>query len=288
MKIARYWVKGKAETVAVPDSDETITVASWGWSERSHEEAEQRANEAAQRAAGRIRAGGEPLPRGYGYSDRPPREEIVEEIKSPDGETVAVITRNSYGALVLNTSDLMFIDIDIPPETSGARFFRTLKNLFGSKSDDPESRIRKGIADQASVYPNYTFRLYRTFAGFRCAITNKPVSPDSPESKRLLGEFGADPLYVLLCQNQQSYRARLTPKYWRCGASRPPNRFPWATQAEEQRYRTWEREYQEQSRQFAVCRLIEQFGAQEGGAEFRKLINLHDELTGARTELKLA
>jgi hypothetical protein len=287
MKIARYWVKGKAEAVALPDSDETITVASWGWSEQSHEEAEQRANEAAQRAARRMRAG-EPLPRGYGYSDRPPREEIVEEIKSPDGETVAAITRNSYGTLVLNTRDMMFIDIDIPPESSGARFLRTFKNLFGGKSDDPESRIRKGIAEQARVHSNYTFRLYRTFAGFRCAITNKPVSPDSPESQRLLDAFGADPLYIILCRNQQSYRARLTPKYWRCGASRPPNRFPWATTAEEQRYRTWEKEYQEQSRPFAVCRLVEQFGTQEGGAEFRALINLHDELTGANTALKLA
>jgi hypothetical protein len=285
MKIARYWIKGKAEGAL--DSGKRITVASWGWSELSREEAEQRANEAAQRAARRIEAG-EPLPRGYGYSERPPREEIVEEIKSDDGEVVATITRNSYGVLVLNTRDLMFIDIDIPPESSGARFFRTLKNLFGSKSDDPENRIRKGIAHQAGVHPNYTFRLYRTFAGFRCAITNKPVSPGSTESERLLDEFGADPLYVVLCRNQQSYRARLTPKYWRCGASRPPNKFPWATQAEEQRYRTWEKEYEEQSGQFATCHLVEQFGAQEGGAEFRALIKLHDELTRANTELKLA
>ena len=286
MKIARYWIKGKAEAAA-PESGKRITVATWGWSELSREEAERRANEAAQRAARRIETG-EPLPRGYGYSERPPREEIIEEIKSADDEVVATITRNSYGVLVLNTKDLMFIDIDIPTETPGARFLRTLKNLFGGKSDDPENRIRKGIADQARVNGNYTFRLYRTFAGFRCAITNRPVSPDSAESKRLLDEFGADPLYVVLCQNQQSYRARLTPKHWRCGASRPPNRFPWATEADEQRYRTWEKEYEERCGQFATCRLIEQFGAQEGGAEFRALIRLHDELTRANTELKLA
>lgn len=286
MKIARYWVKGKAEAAEL-ESGERITVASWGWSELSQEEAEQRANEAAQRAARRIEAG-EPFHRGYGYPSRPPREEIVEEIKSVDNEVVATITRNSYGVLVLNTRDLMFIDIDIPPESSGARFLRTLKNLFGSKSDDPEDRIRQGVADRATVYPHYTFRLYRTFAGFRCAIINKPVSPGSAESKRLLDEFGADPLYVVLCQNQQSYRARLTPKHWRCGASRPPNRFPWATKEAEQRYRDWEKEYEERCGQFATCRLVEQFGAQEGGAEFRALIKLHDELTRANTQLMLA
>jgi hypothetical protein len=285
MRIARYWAKGKAE--AELHSGKRIVVGSWRWSELSQEEAEERANEAARRAAQRIEAG-EPLPHWYGYSDRPPREEIIEEIRGADGETSATITRNSYGALVLNTRDLMFIDIDIPSETSSARFFRTLKSLFGGRSDDPESRIREEIRGLARVHPDYTLRLYRTFAGFRCAITNRPVSPGSAESKRLLEEFGADPLYVTLCQNQQSYRARLTPKYWRCGARRPPNRFPWATQAEEQRYRAWEKEYEEQSRQFATCRLVEQFGAQEGNADFRRLINLHDELTRANTELKLA
>lgn len=286
MKIARYWMKGKAEAAA-PESGERMTIASWGWSELSREEAEQRASESARRAARRIEAG-EPLQRGYGYLVRPPREEIVEEIKNADGEVVAIITRNSYGVLVLNTKDLMFIDIDIPPEPSGARFFRSLKNLFGSQSDDPESSIRKRIAERAEVNGNYTFRLYRTFAGFRCALTNKPLSPGSAESKRLLDEFGADPLYVVLCQNQQSYRARLTPKHWRCGARRPPNRFPWATTADEQSYRAWEKEYEEQCGQFATCHLVEQFGAQEGGAQFRALIKLHDELTRANTDLKLA
>jgi hypothetical protein len=285
MKIARYWARGKAE--AEPKSGKRFTVGSWRWSELSQEEAEQRASVAAQSVARRIEAGA-PLPQGYGYGDRPPREEILEEIQDAGGETVAIITRNSYGALVLSTRDLMFIDIDIPLESPTARFFRMLKSLFGSKGDDPESRLQKEIAARANLERSYTFRLYRTCAGFRCAITNKPVSPNDPASKRLLEEFGADPLYVKLCVSQQNYRARLTPKYWRCGARRPPNRFPWTTPEDEQTYRAWEKEYEEQSRQFATCRLVKQFGAQEGGAEFRALIKLHDELTGANTELKLA
>jgi hypothetical protein len=285
MKIPRYWAKGNAE--ARFHSGKRIVVTTWGWSTLSQGEAEQRANEAAKRAAGRIDAG-EPWPRGYGYSDRPPREEIVEEIKSTDGDVIAAITRNSYGALILNARDLMFIDIDLPPEPPFARFFRTLKGLFGGASDGPESRIQKKIANLAGIHRQYTLRLYRTFAGFRCAIINRPISPGSPESKRLLNEFGADPLYVKLCQNQESYRARLTPKYWRCGARRPPNRFPWSTKAEEQKYRTWEKEYAEQCRLFAACRLVEQFGTQEGNTELRALIKLHDKLTKANTELELA
>ena len=284
MKIARYWTKGKVE--ARSPSGKLITITSWGWSALSQEEAKQRANEAAQRAAERVEAG-EPFPRGY-YSERPPREEIIEEIKSADGDVIAAVTRNSYGALVLNTRDLMFIDIDIPHESAGGRFLRRIKSLFGGGSDDPESRIQKKIAGLARTNSEYTLRLYRTFAGFRCAIINRRINPDSPESRRLLDEFGADPLYVKLCQSQQSYRARLTPKYWRCGARRPPNRFPWTTQAEEQGYRAWEREYEGQSGRFATCLLVEQFGTQEGNAELKTLINLHDEFTKADSRLGLA
>jgi hypothetical protein len=285
MKIARHWIKGRAE--ALLESGETITVGSWGWSEASREEALQRAAQAARRAARRIEAG-EPLPHGYGYSDRPPREEIIEELKRDAEETHAVITRNSYGCLVLNTDELMFIDVDIPPESSSAALVRRIKSLFGGEADSPETRIRKKVAEVAALNSDYTIRLYRTYAGFRCAVVNKTIAPGSTESRRLLDAFGADPLYVKLCHNQQSYRARLTPKYWRCGAHRPPARFPWETKEQEQRYRNWERQYAELTRGFATCRLITQFGTREGDASLMSLIDLHDRFTKAYTELKLA
>ncbi len=77
MKIARYWTKGKAEARTL--SGKLIRVTAWGWSALTQEEADRRADEASRRAARRI-AAGEPLPRGYGYTDRPPREEIVEAL----------------------------------------------------------------------------------------------------------------------------------------------------------------------------------------------------------------
>jgi hypothetical protein len=238
--------------------------------------------------AARIAADERP-PRDYGYADRPVREEVVEEITGADGDAAAALTRNSYGSLVLNTRDLVFIDIDLPQETSGGGLVGALKGLFGkSEADDPASRIRRRVAAQTATRPDLTIRLYRTFAGFRCAVTNRRMSPAGPESRRLLGEFGADPLYVRLCQVQQSYRARLTPKYWRCGGRRPPNRFPWDTEADEQEYRAWEREYEAQSARFATCRFVEQFGSQEGNAESAALIRLHDELTKSDSGLELA
>jgi hypothetical protein len=286
MKIARYWTKGKAE--ATSPSGKLINVTSWGWSALTQEEADRRADEASRRAARRIEAG-EPLPRGYGYSDRPPREEIVEEFTNADGEPFATVTRNSYGSLILNTRDLMFIDIDIPQEPAGGGLLRTIKSLFGgTPPESPEARVQKRIAALAETHREYTLRLYRTFAGFRCAVVNRRISSGSPESRRLLEEFDADPLYVKLCQNQQSYRARLTPKYWRCGAPRPPNRFPWETEAEERAYRAWEREYEERCGAFATCLLVEQFGTQEANAEARMLIDFHDRHTKAGSRLELA
>lgn len=283
MKIARYWIKAKAE--ALLNSGRTITVGTWGWSESSREEARERAEQTARRAARRIEAE-EPLPRGYGYLDRPPREEIVEEIPDDTGETYALITRNTYGSLILNTRDLMFIDIDMPQETSS--FISKLKSLFNRETESPESRARKKIEELATINSDYTIRLYRTYAGFRCAVLNKAIAPLSSESERLLKAFDADPLYMTLCRNQQSYRARLTPKYWRCGARRPPARFPWETNEAEERYRNWERDYSEQTKPFATCRFIAQFGTHEAAPQLLSLIELHDRFTKANTDLKLA
>lgn len=286
MKFARYWVRGRAEA-RTPDG-EAFEVTALGWSLESREEAERRAAEAARRMAARVAADERP-PRDYGYADRPVREEIVEEFRGEDGETSAAVTRNSYGSLVLNTKDLVFIDIDLPQGTStGGGLLGVLRGLFGKETEDPERRVRQRVAAVASAQPHYTFRLYRTFAGFRCAVTNARVTPGSPESTRLLEEFGADPLYVRLCRVQQSYRARLTPKYWRCGGRRPPNRFPWDTASDEQEYRAWEREYDARCTQFATCRFVEQFGVQQGNAESAALIRLHDRLTKADSNLPMA
>jgi hypothetical protein len=202
---------------------------------------------------------------------------------------IAAVTRNSYGSLILNTSDLMFIDIDTPPEPVSARFLRKLRAFIGGRVDAPESRMEKKIiAVAGSLQSEYTLRLYRTFGGFRCAVVNRRMSPDSSESRRLLDAFGADPLYVKLCRNQQSFRARLTPKYWRCGSDRPPSRFPWNTATEEQKYREWEKRYEDCGRQFSTCLFIEQFGMRKEDEELKMLVDLHDRFTKADAKMKLA
>jgi hypothetical protein len=284
MKIARYWAKGKAEGRTA--SGKMIPLQVWGWSESSLDEARQKAREAVERAARRLEAR-QPLPHSYGYADRPAREEIVREITGADGGVVATITRNSYGSLVLNTARLMFIDVDVPAETFPQRFVRLVSGWLGRETATPEVRIQKQIEKAAAEYSRHTVRLYRTAAGFRCAIADQPLTAGRAESHRLLEAFGADPLYVKICKAQECYRARLTPKFWRCEARRPPHRFPWQTARAEQEYRRWENEYARQCQPFAVCRFITQFGNRTD-AELQTVLDLHDHYVRAKSDLALA
>ncbi len=262
-------------------------VVAWGWSADSPDEAQRRAEESMQQSVARI-AAGQGFPRGYGYHDRPPREEIIEEIEGTDGEVVGIVTRNSYGALVLNTSDLMFIDIDIPEEAPFDGFKRSIKSFFGLSAPTSGDRVRESIAEQARERPELTFRLYRTAAGFRCVVMNKRIKPSSNESEALLAAFGSDPLYVRLCKAQESFRARLTPKHWRCGWESPRERYPFDGAESEQRHRQWIADYDSLSQGYATCAFLEQFGEQRGVADFSRLIEKHDSLTRADSGFKLA
>ncbi len=278
MKIARFWAKAEADA-AKPDG-RSLRIACWRWSETSQEEANGRAKDAVRDAVARVTRG-EELRQGYGYLDRPPREEIVEEIKDTTRQTVATVTRNSYGSLILNTNALMFIDVDTPSESTTAAMIRGIKGLLGRTQDDPATALRKRLAQTAASYPELTVRLYETFAGYRCAIVNRSISAGTRESDQLLNSFEADPLYARLCQSQDCFRVRLTPKHWRCKVQRPPARFPWESKIQEQEYRNWQAEYERQCRAYATCRFLEQYGRRPIADQLQPLIDLHDEMTGA-------
>jgi hypothetical protein len=287
MKIARFWEKSEVQITA--PSGKNFTGSAWGWSSSDPSEALKNAERAAGRVAHWLQnRESHEFEYGLDYPDRPPREEIVREIENDAGETVAIITRNATGALVLSTPSLVFIDVDIPPQSASGALGRSLKRLFGQPVEEPEQRVHKAISQAAMRYSQYSFRIYRTAAGFRCIVVNVTLSPESAASATLLQEFGADQLYKKLCLTQECYRARLTPKHWRCGAERPPNRFPWSNTGEEERFRRWQRGYEAKSASFAVCRFVEQIGTPRANAELQKLIDLHDEMSGVKSALPLA
>ncbi len=126
MLIPNYW----AETVLKDRvAGEPISVRRFGWSENSQEEAQQLADKRAQLALNSIVAG-EPLePReakvAYNGADGLPiREEII------DKHDDVIITRNAYGALCLNTPNVLFADVDFPepqlPKLSGLQLSSAL------------------------------------------------------------------------------------------------------------------------------------------------------------------
>jgi len=232
----------------------------------------------------------------YGYSDRPLREEIVQSIAGPSGEMAAVITRNLYGALVLNTSRAMFIDVDFPQR---------------QESDAREESALNKIHDWLAARPNIGLRVYRTCAGLRCLITNQTYDPTSSESVELLGGIGSDPLYVRLCKAQACFRARLTPKPWRLSAdaspaqstwarllrigrskNRPiekaPGGFPWLDPGQERRFRDWQSRYEALAVKYSVCRFVSHLGATTVLPEIQQIITLHDQRSGVAANLTLA
>lgn len=272
MKIHEFWSRGSAD---VERDGRSWKVVCFGASDESLNDAVRAAEENAERAARAIRRG--EARDSYAYTDRPLREELVEELEHA-GERTAVITRNSYGSLVLNTEGAMFIDIDYPPRESFSGLRRAFGKLLGREVLDRDERIRARVRDVVGSTPGLGLRLYRTANGYRCLVTSRAYDPAARESRLLLERFGCDPLYVLLCQAQECFRARLSPKFWRCDAPRPPFRFPWIDADRERRYREWQAEYEQCTRSFRTCFFVEAVGTTKTPEPLENVVRVHDRM----------
>ncbi len=114
MKIPKYWAKSSQ---AVQQSGgQPYQVVTWQWSDVSWEEAQHKADDRVREVADKVRSGVQ-LDR-YGYGERPLREEITQGVTNNPGREVAIVTRNLYGALVLNAENAMFIDIDFSDKSA--------------------------------------------------------------------------------------------------------------------------------------------------------------------------
>lgn len=224
-------------------------------------------------------------PRRYGYGDRPLREEILRQIELHEGGS-AVISRNAYGCLVLNTAKVMFVDIDVPVLEATSTFF---SRLFNKQS--PEAALDKALArvrSWSASHPHTGCRVYRTRAGVRVLITNHYYDPGSSVADQIFADMGADPLYQKLCRNQQSFRARLTPKPWRVDFYPLQEVWPWEDEEAKLRYLAWQEKYTANSKDKATCKLIEVTGNTKPISQIIPLIELHDNLTQAQSDLPLA
>lgn len=260
MLIPYFWAECRLQN---KQAKKQVTVKRWGWSDLSQDDAQALANRRAKEAMERI-LGGETLRRletkdAYGTEDGVP---IREEVVSRHGD--AVITRNSYGSLCLNTPNVLFADVDA--EWDGALQMR-LPGLIGivmagiiaglwqssfllgagiviagiwlwSLIIRRINRHRRPLAEEklkqenlnavrafVNRHPEWNLRVYETPAGYRLLAMHDVFDPQGDVAKSALKELNSDKRFVNLCAIQACFRARVSPKYWRMGY-RPENSLP--------------------------------------------------------------
>ena len=251
MIVPRYWAEA---SVRERREGRQVTVRRWGWSDDGPEKAQAHADSRAREALQRILSG-DKIPRrelkvAYNGAEGVP---IREEIVSRHGETI--VTRNGYGALCINTPDVLFADIDFgDPKVpclvllgaaltaaaatallaSAHRFMLGIAALMGSlvllplalklfhrgrvsSAGGVENFARGRVARFVKAHPDWKVRVYRTPAGLRVLVVHRRFDPTSPEVAEFFRALGSDPLYVRMCVRQRCFRARVSPKPWRIG-----------------------------------------------------------------------
>lgn len=234
-----------------------------------------------------------------GYYPRTPlREPILDELVL-DGEQVLAVTRNRYGAEVLNTDRILIADVDLPqmrePTAGGL-----LRRLFRRSAEpgppvepppvEPPSVVERlgTIGTWARSNPWLGVTVYRTASGLRVFVTGVEEPTSSARGGQILAELGADRIYRELCRAHGTFRARLTPKPWRLpGIRAPRERWPYTDGDAERRFQRWLARYEAAARGYAVCRLLAVHGPEPSTLDGR-IMRLHDERTGVHTTLPLA
>ena len=283
MFIPRHWTRA-TRTARRKDGRE-IELTAWGWSAGDASEAERKAQERLASLTARVEAGDD-FPDRYPYGARPLREEIVDEVRAGGG-LAGIVTRNGYGSLVLNASKALFIDVDGAPGAAG-RGSGLLGRLFGKKdaaAEDPQlSRIREALRAASDA----SFRIYETAGGYRVLATHPTFEAGDAASESLMEAAGADPTFVQLCRAQKSFRARLTPKPWRCGQRVPPGQHPREDAGLQREFARWLEGYERACAPLAVCRFVEQVGWGRIHEDLRPILDRHDARTRASEPLPLA
>lgn len=323
MIIPKFWAEARIQH---REEGKQVTVRKLGWSNLDQADAQTNADRRAAEAMQRILSG-EKLDRrdqkvAYGVDGVPIREEIVAEHGS------VVVTRNCYGALCLNTPDVLFADVDFnegPPAVAGCvtgvlllvtaysagvtwgsgwKFFWLagasliagifisgwLHAIYTRLAGGPEKRARRRIQAFLAARRDWRVRLYRTPAGYRVLAVHRTFAPEGPEVEEFFRAVRADPLYAQLCRKQQCFRARITPKPWRVGVpAMRPRRAVWPVAPEVLPIRCeWIANYEAKSAGHAACRFVAEMGDGSIHPTPQMVQRIHDEVCRAESGLPIA
>jgi hypothetical protein len=287
VRIPRFWARTEG-TDTGPDGNFLYRQV-WGWSMASAADALAVAQERLRSVLADIRSG---TKIGSYYPRVPLREPILDEIVV-DGEQVLVVTRNRYGAEILNTDRVLIADVDLP-ELEERPAGGLLRRLFRRPEADPAAQPPPVaerldmLANWAQMNPSLGVIVYRTASGLRVFVTGVLEPATSADGERILTEMGADPVYRELCRAHGTFRARLTPKPWRLpGLRAPSGQWPHAEGRAERRFQRWLAKYEAAARDYAVCRRLAAHGFAPSGLA-AQVIQLHDDRTKVATTLHLA
>ncbi len=309
MQVRRYWASVE---VHKESGRRRIHTRVWGGSDLSEADARTEAQRRAEAtdwervlAGERTSAG----PGNYSYHRGANPEPLIDETLDEDGGRAGAVTINRYGARVLNTASLAFIDVDthetpgrvlklLNPDapTPGATrpgLLGRLKDALGGPPEPSPADVEDAVLASVRAWSRQTTgrgaRVYRTAAGLRLLILNPPMDPTADATRDLMLRLAADPAYVSLCRVQASFRARLTPKPWRLKGLRDLQPVINYETIADERTAMWLDAYAGASRAHAVCELLEEIGARatpDPTAGY--LLKLHDEETGVGSGLPLA
>ena len=322
MIIPKYWAEAKIKTQL---EKRQITIKRFGWSDLNIEEAqthaETRVAEALEKLKSHqdIRKFDHKIP--YNSNEGLPiREEIIDQLDD------VIITRNSYGALCLNTPDVLFADIDFNDTPSQPLYFAGLFALFllcavsallfkswivlgigmlfsimisrqtAEKLleiqhrfiSNPEQQGLALIRSFSQSHPTWHLRVYRTPKGFRVLVMHQIFDPRGEEAQQLFNALQADPNYVRMCKNQNCFRARISPKPWRIGLEALRSGV-WPVKEQSMHARkVWVDEYQTRAEEYASCKFVEQLGSQLTHPKAKHVQSIHDPYCNANLNLEIA
>lgn len=325
MLVPKYWAEASAKH---RQRGKQVTVRRFGWSNDSAEEAQRNAQSRADEALTRVVAGEKLLRREpkvpyNGAEGVPIREEVLER----HGDTV--ITRNIYGARCLNTPDVLFADIDFATGPRlrfvlvvmlalaatavlagwyfrggylallsglmallvGYSLAQMLHAAYLRLTGGVEAQARRHVEGFMRAHPDWHLRLYRSPAGFRALVLHRRFDPAEAAVGEFFRALGADPVYVRMCQRQQCFRARISPKPWRIGIAAHIRSRPgvWPVQPEHLPERErWIEDYERRARDFASCRFVAAFGQGRIDRDADDVRALHDEFCRSDYDLPLA
>ena len=280
MKFYRHWIKCTRDIIQPGTNGKTFPMSVYGHSNISLEDAKDSGQRLLDSFAKRLVFHLSPWE--YDNDGRPIREETLLEL-SPRN----IVTRNRYGAEVLNSTQLVFIDVDGDLPSYGGLFGWIMDLFLKSPSQDKESEELAKVAKLAAKagHAMTHIRVYRTKAGYRLMLLN--CDTEGKYSRELMKAFHADPIYADLCRVQNCYRARLTPKPHRIRQRKCHFNYPETDAEVLEMQRQWLEEYNAKIANFATCRYIGSLNGPNGIAA-NEAARYHDERTNAMTNLPLA